>query len=57
MPCSAIRAGGSAYPAPMRRLLLVLVVTAVAVALYRHRTIGRHEQELAIGPYADDVPG
>jgi hypothetical protein len=26
------------------------------VAVYRNRVIARHEQEMAIGPYADDVP-
>jgi hypothetical protein len=41
----------------MRRLFLLLALVAVGVAVYRNRTIDRHEQELAIGRYADDVPG
>ena len=54
---SIIRAGGSAYPAGMRRLLLVLGVIVIGAAVYRHRSLDRREQELAIGPYADDGPG
>jgi hypothetical protein len=47
---SIIRAGGSAYPSPMRRLILVgLVVTVVGLVIYRNRAIGRSEQELAAG--------
>ena len=53
--CSIIRAGGSAYPAGMRRLLLVLVLVAIGVVVYRQRSLAQREQELAIGPYADDV--
>jgi hypothetical protein len=41
----------------MRRLLLVLGLIVIGVAVYRNRMIDRHEQELAIGRYADDVPG
>jgi hypothetical protein len=52
---SIIRADGSAYPVLMRRLLLVLGLIVVAVAVYRSRTITRHEQEMAIGRYADDA--
>jgi hypothetical protein len=54
---SIIRADRSAYPATMRRLLLVLGLIVIGVAVYRNRMIDRHEQELAIGRYADDVPG
>ena len=41
----------------MRRLFLLLGLAAVGLAVYRHRTMDRHEQELAIGRYADDTPG
>jgi hypothetical protein len=40
----------------MRRLFVLLALVVVGVAVYRNRVIARHEQELAIGPYADDVP-
>jgi hypothetical protein len=56
LPSSIIRADRSAYPAGMRRLFLLLALVVVGVAVYRNRVIARHEQELAIGPYADDVP-
>jgi hypothetical protein len=36
----------------MRRLILAAAVATVALAVYRHRTIDRYEQELAIGRYA-----
>ncbi len=52
---SIIRAGGSAYPARMRRLFLLLVLAAIGLAVYRNRIIDRREQELAIGRYADDT--
>ena len=52
---SIIRAGGSAYPGGMRRLIVLLGLATAALALYRYRTLDRHEQELAIGRYADDV--
>jgi hypothetical protein len=54
---SIIRADGSAYPVRMRRLLLVLGLIVIGVAVYRSRMIDRHEQELAIGRYADDTAG
>jgi hypothetical protein len=54
---SIIRADRSAYPAGMRRLFLLLALVVVGVAVYRNRMIDRHEQELAIGRYAGDVPG
>lgn len=38
----------------MRRLIVLLGLAAGAVALYRHHTLDRREQELAIGRYADD---
>ena len=41
----------------MRRLFLLLALVVVGVAVYRNRMIDRHEQELAIGRYADDVSG
>ena len=53
---SIIRAGGSAYPAGMCRLILVLAVTTLGVLVYRRRCIERWEQELAIGPHAHDTP-
>lgn len=40
----------------MRRLFLLLALVVVGVAVYRNRVITRHEQEMAIGRYADDVP-
>ena len=40
----------------MRRLMLVLGAIAIGVAVYRQRSLDRREQELAIGPYADDQP-
>lgn len=47
---SIIRAGKRAYPAVMRRLILAATaIAAVALAVYRDRTIDRYEQELAIG--------
>ena len=52
---SIIRAGGSAYPARMRRLVVLLALAAIGLAVYRNRMIDRHEQELAIGRYADDT--
>jgi hypothetical protein len=52
---SIIRAGGSAYPARMRRLFLLLGLAAIGLAVYRNRMIDRREQELAIGRYADDT--
>jgi hypothetical protein len=54
---SIIRADRSAYPADMRRLILLLALVVVGVAVYRYRMIDRHEQELAIGRYADDTAG
>lgn len=40
----------------MRRMSFVVALLAVAgVAAYRHRTIARWEQELAIGPHAHDL--
>jgi hypothetical protein len=38
----------------MRRLIVVFCLAAVGVAVYRSRVLDRREQELAIGPYADD---
>jgi hypothetical protein len=39
----------------MRRLILVVLGLAiVGVAVYRHRTINRWEQELAIGRHTGD---
>lgn len=52
---SIIRAGVSAYPGGMRRLIVLVALAVGALALYRHRTLDRREQELAIGRYADDV--
>ena len=47
---SIIRAGKRAYPAVMRRLILAAAaLAAVALVVYRNRTIDRYEQELAIG--------
>jgi|RhiMethySRZTD1v2_1073278.scaffolds.fasta_scaffold3328486_1 hypothetical protein len=40
----------------MRRLLLLLGLIVIGVAVYRQRMLDRHEQELAIGPYATDEP-
>jgi len=41
----------------MRRPILMLVaLTTIGVAVYRHRCIERWEQELAIGRYADAPP-
>ena len=40
----------------MRRLLLVLGLIVIGVAVLRQRSLDRREQELAIGPYADDTP-
>lgn len=53
---SIIRADASAYPDRMRRLIVLLVLAAGGVAVYRSRVLDKREQELAIGPYADD-PG
>jgi hypothetical protein len=37
-------------------MILVVAVLAIAgVVVYRRRSIDRFEQELAIGPHADDV--
>jgi hypothetical protein len=51
---SIIRAETAAYPSRMRRLIVLLALVALGVAVYRHRMLDRHEQELAIGRYADD---
>jgi hypothetical protein len=52
--CSIIRAGQSAYPEPVRRLLLLVATVAIACLLvYRKRTIDRWERALGIG----DDPG
>lgn len=50
---SIIRADASAYPEPMKRLI-VLLGLAAGLAAYRHRVLDRREQDLAIGPYAGD---
>lgn len=45
---SIIRAGRPAYPGPVRRIAIVLLVLAVVgLVVYRNRAIARHEQELA----------
>lgn len=54
---SIIRAGQRAYSATMRRLILTAAAfAAVALAVYRNRTIDRHEEELAIGRHAPGRP-
>ena len=52
---SIIRAGRSAYPGGMRRLIVLLGLAVVGLTVYRHRTLDKREQELAIGRYADDT--
>jgi Tfp pilus assembly protein PilX len=52
---SIIRADASAYPGRMRRLMVLVVLAVVGLAVYRSRVLDRREQELAIGPYADDA--
>jgi hypothetical protein len=49
--CSIIRAGRqSAYPEPVRRLLLLVATVAiVGLVVYRQRTIDRWERTLGIG--------
>jgi hypothetical protein len=48
--CSIIRAGESAYPGAVRRLILLLAtVTIVGLVVYRQRTIDRWERRLGIG--------
>ncbi len=50
---SIIRAGETAYPALMRRLIFVVAALAtLGVALYRNRSIDRWELELGIGRHA-----
>jgi hypothetical protein len=47
--CSIIRAGQSAYPGAVRRLLLLLVTVAIAgVLVYRQRTMDRWERTLGL---------
>jgi hypothetical protein len=54
--CSIIRAGQSAYPVPVRRLLLLVAIVAIAgVVVYRQRTIDRWERTLGLGDDGGDA--
>ena len=55
--CSIIRAGRSAYPSGMRRLILIVAVVAiVGLVIYRKQAIDQSQQELANGANGTDTP-